>query len=132
MKTLGKVALRSFSAAASKRSLGFPVAHSPGQGPNAIFAHGLGSAWDQPGALALERHAKLRGTAFTRFEYRFVGDFTRQFHLDNWTDDLLALVEHAFSHVGHPQIIIAPSIGAVSALRVALGTIRSINSYITH
>jgi pimeloyl-ACP methyl ester carboxylesterase len=91
-----------------------------GQGPGIVWLGGLRSDMEGTKALALDAWARQQGRAFVRFDYfahgQSSGDW-RQASIGRWRADALAVIDQLTSG---PQILVGSSMGAWSALLVAL------------
>ena len=94
--------------------------HSPGEPPGVLFCGGYTSDMGGTKALALERHCRARGRAYTRFDYRGHGASTGRFAdgtIGAWRADALAIVDRVTTG---PLVVVGSSIGGWIMLLVAL------------
>lgn len=102
-------------------NVGFPVVHAPGAAPNVIYCHGLGGAYNLPFPIKIQEYvSEHKGHGFTRFQYRNVQDVSRVWHVNEWLEDLVNLLDRIYADVG-AQVIMASSAAAHAALRAAFG-----------
>lgn len=90
-----------------------------GRQPGVVFCGGFMSDMTGTKALALEAHAKQRGQAFLRFDYRGHGQSSGQFAdgtIGAWVDDALAVFD---ALTEGPQILVGSSMGGWIALLLA-------------
>lgn len=92
----------------------------PGRVPGVVFLGGYASDMTGTKATALEAHARDRGHAFLRFDYRGHGQSSGRFEdgtIGRWRSDALA----AFDALTEgPQVLVGSSMGGWIALLVAL------------
>src|SRR5215218_3176491 len=94
--------------------------HTPGQLPAIFFLCGFRSDMSGLKAMALERHCRRRGLAFTRFDYRGHGITSGRFEelgIGDWLADTLAILDHI---AREPSILVGSSMGGWLALLAAL------------
>ena len=86
--------------------------HTPGLSPGVFFLGGFNSSMQGLKAMALEKHCRDNGIAFTRFDYSGHGRSSGAFVdgcISKWLADALVVFD-AISH--SPQIIVGSSMGA--------------------
>ncbi|MFV3127313.1 alpha/beta hydrolase [Niveispirillum sp. KHB5.9] len=94
--------------------------HSPGVVPGLMFLTGFRSDMGGGKAVALERWARARGRAFTRFDYHahgLSGGDWADGSIGRWRDDALAVLDQVAQG---PQILVGSSMGGWIALLLAL------------
>jgi pimeloyl-ACP methyl ester carboxylesterase len=93
---------------------------TPGDPPAVLFCGGYSSDMDGTKALALERHCRSRGRAYTRFDYRGHGSSTGRFAdgtIGGWCEDALAIVDRL---AAGPLVVVGSSMGGWIMLLLAL------------
>jgi pimeloyl-ACP methyl ester carboxylesterase len=93
---------------------------TPGDPPAVLFCGGFTSDMDGTKALALERHCRSRGRAYTRFDYRGHGSSTGRFAdgtIGGWHADALAVVDRL---TAGPLVVVGSSMGGWIMLLLAL------------
>lgn len=91
-----------------------------GRAPTVMFCGGYMSDMSGTKATALEAWAKACGQAYLRFDYSGHGVSSGRFRdgtISRWTDDALAVVDHA---VDGPVVVVGSSMGGWIALNIAL------------
>lgn len=87
--------------------------------PGVIFLGGFKSDMTGTKAMALEAHARARGQAFVRFDYRGHGASSADFEegcIGDWADDAIAVFQRLTTG---PQIVVGSSMGGWIALLLA-------------
>ncbi len=101
----------------------FPVAETPGKLPEVIFCHALGSSWTFPLPVGLESYVtEYHGHGFVRFQYRYFCDQTRVWHIDDWVEDIVSLLDR-HEEKGKKQkssVLVACCAAAQAAIRAAI------------
>jgi pimeloyl-ACP methyl ester carboxylesterase len=94
--------------------------HLPGAAPGVLFCGGYTSDMHGTKAVALERHCRARGRAFTRFDYRGHGASDGRFAdgtIGSWLGDALAVLDR----VAHGAlVVVGSSMGGWIMLLLAL------------
>jgi pimeloyl-ACP methyl ester carboxylesterase len=94
--------------------------HVPGAAPGVLFCGGYTSDMTGTKALALERHCRARGRAFTRFDYRGHGASGGRFAegtIGSWLGDAQAVVDRVTEG---PLVVVGSSMGGWIMLLLAL------------
>jgi pimeloyl-ACP methyl ester carboxylesterase len=94
--------------------------HLPGATPGVLFCGGYTSEMSGTKALALARHCRQRGRAFTRFDYRGHGASSGRVAdgtIGAWFADALAVLDRV---TAGPQLVVGSSMGGWIMLLVAL------------
>jgi pimeloyl-ACP methyl ester carboxylesterase len=103
---------------AGKPNLAYRRIHGTGTG--VVFLGGLASDMTGTKATALESHARRRGGAFLRFDYRGHGlskGIFAEATIGDWLDDALAMFD---ALTEGPQILVGSSMGGWIALLLAI------------
>jgi pimeloyl-ACP methyl ester carboxylesterase len=94
--------------------------HLPGAAPEVLFCGGYTSDMSGTKALALARHCRERGRAYTRFDYRGHGASSGRFEdgtIGSWLADALTIVDRI---AAGPLVVVGSSMGGWIMLLLAL------------